>query len=76
MTSEMNSPERPGQAIFSVCVDEAVVNAATAASFKVTGAHFAGEFRDYITSDKRPQFSPSLKNATSCVALIDFDRDP
>jgi pilus assembly protein CpaE len=57
-------------------VDEAVVNAATSASFKVTGAHFAGEFRDYITSDKRPQFSPSLESAASCVALIDFDRDP
>jgi pilus assembly protein CpaE len=43
---------------------------------KIEGAHFAGEFRDYITSDKRPQFSPALKNAASCVALIDFDRDP
>jgi pilus assembly protein CpaE len=76
MTNESNVEERANQAIFSVCVDEAVVNAATSASFEVTGAHFAGEFRDYITSDKRPQFSPSLKNAASCVALIDFDRDP
>lgn len=76
MTGEMNSPDRPSQAIFSVCVEEAVVNAATTASFKVPGAHFAGEFRDYITANKRPQFSPSLKNAASCVALIDFDRDP
>lgn len=76
MTIPSNSAERLGQAIFSVCVDEAVVSAATSAIFKVAGAHFAGEFRDYITSDKRPQFSPSLKNASSCVALIDFDRDP
>ena len=72
----MNTPERSGQAIFSVCTDEAVVNAATAASFSVAGSHFEGEFRDYITSDKRPQFSPALKNAASCVALIDFDRNP
>jgi pilus assembly protein CpaE len=72
----MNVPERSGQAIFSVCADEAVVNAATAASFSVAGSHFEGEFRDYITSDKRPQFSPALKNAASCVALIDFDRNP
>ena len=71
MTDEMNSSERPDQAVFSVCADESVVTAATAASSKVSGAHFAGEFRDYITSDKRPQFSPSLKNAASCVALID-----
>ncbi|MDP9050243.1 MAG: AAA family ATPase [Acidobacteriota bacterium] len=76
MTGESDSAERATQAIFSVCADEAVVNAVTSASLKVTGAHFAGEFRDYITSDRRPQFSPSLKNAASCVALIDFDRDP
>jgi pilus assembly protein CpaE len=74
--NEMDTPDRPVQAIFSVCADEAVVNAATAASLKVAGAHFAGEFRDYITADKRPQFSPLLKNAVACVALIDFDRDP
>ena len=76
MTNDMNSPERPSQAIFSVCADEGAVSVAMAASLKVSGAHFAGEFRDYITADKRPQFSPTLKNATACVALIDFDRDP
>jgi pilus assembly protein CpaE len=76
MTTELSSPDRPNQAIFSVCVDQAVVDAATTAAFKVPGAHFTGEFRDYITANKRPQFSPALKNAASCVALIDFDRDP
>jgi pilus assembly protein CpaE len=68
--------ERSDQAIFSVCADEAVVSVATAASLKVSGALFAGEFHDYITAEKRPQFSPVLKNADTCVALIDFDRDP
>ena len=75
MTNDVTSSERPSQAIFSVCADEAAVNVAMAASLKVSGAHFAGEFRDYISSDKRPQFSPSLKNAVACVALIDFDHD-
>jgi pilus assembly protein CpaE len=68
--------ERPTQAIFSVCADEAVVNIATVAAFKLSGTQFAGEFRDYISAEKRPQFSPILKSAASCVALIDFDRDP
>jgi len=76
MSGEMVSLERPAQAIFSVCADEAVVNAATVASVKVSGALFAGQFHDYITAEKRPQFSPVLKNAESCVALIDFDRNP
>jgi len=76
MTSEANSVEQPTQAIFSVCADEAVVGAATTAASRVAGAIFAGEFRDYITAERRPQFSPVLKNAPSCVAVIDFDRDP
>jgi len=76
MTSETNSVEQPTQAIFSVCADETVVAAVTAAASKVPGAIFAGEFRDYITAERRPQFSPVLKNAPSCVAVIDFDRDP
>jgi pilus assembly protein CpaE len=76
VTNEGNTQERPNQAIFSVCADEATVNVAMAASLKVSGAQFAGEFRDYITADKRPQFSSTLKNAIACVALIDFDRDP
>jgi pilus assembly protein CpaE len=76
MTNEIETADRSTQAIFSVCADEAVVNVANAASLTIVGAQFAGEFRDYITADKRPQFSPLLKNATACVALIDFDRDP
>jgi len=75
MINENTPRERPSQAIFSVCADEATVQAATAACFLVSGAYFVGEFRDYITSDKRPQFSPVLKNAPACVALIDFDTD-
>src|ERR1035438_584160 len=74
MTADIK--ERPTQAIFSVCADEAVVNIATVAAFKLSGTQFAGEFRDYISAEKRPQFSPLLKSAASCVALIDFDRDP
>jgi len=76
MSNDTNLQERATQAVFSVCVDATVVDAATAAASNVSGAQFAGEFHDYITSDKRPQFSPLLKNAASCVALIDFDRDP
>jgi pilus assembly protein CpaE len=67
---------RATQAIFSVCADEDVVKVATSASLAIAGAQFAGEFRDYITAERRPQFSPVLKHAESCVALIDFDRNP
>jgi pilus assembly protein CpaE len=36
---------------------------------------FAGEFRDYITLERRPQFSQSIKGARGCLAFVDFDRD-
>jgi pilus assembly protein CpaE len=76
MIRKTNTTEHSTQAIFSVCADEEVVEVATSASMSIPGALFAGEFRDYITAEKRPQFSSLLKNADSCVALIDFDRDP
>jgi pilus assembly protein CpaE len=76
MIRRTNTTEHSTQAIFSVCADEDVVQVATSASMNIPGALFAGEFRDYITAEKRPQFSSLLKNADSCVALIDFDRDP
>jgi len=64
------------QAVFSVCADSSVVVAATAAAAQVPGSVFAGEFSDYITPDKRPQFSSFLNDVPSCVALIDCDKDP
>jgi pilus assembly protein CpaE len=64
------------QAIFCICADESTVTAAGVAALRVPGAVFAGEFHDYITAERRPQFSPLLKTAGSVVALIDFDRDP
>jgi pilus assembly protein CpaE len=72
----MSTQDRPIQAIFTVCADEGVIEIATAAAAKVSGAHFAGGFGDYITANRRPQFSPVLRNAISCVALVDFDADP
>jgi len=76
MTRKSNLAEHSTQAIFSVCADADVVQAATTAAANISAARFEGEFRDYITTERRPQFSAELKNSTNCVALIDFDRDP
>ncbi len=76
MNGNTSNTDHPSLAIFSVCADADLVSTATSAAFNISGAVYAGEFRDYITAEKRPQFSPVLKNAACCVALIDFDRDP
>jgi pilus assembly protein CpaE len=74
-----NSP-RPstsiGLALFSVCADRELVSAALDVTSGLAGAVFVGEFHDYITADKRPQFESSMSDAAACVALVDFDRSP
>lgn len=71
----MSQQERQVQAIFGVCAEDALMEVAAGAVLKVSGAQFAGGFRDYITADRRPQFSAVLRNALSCVALVDFDQN-
>jgi pilus assembly protein CpaE len=68
--------DHPAQAIFTVCADDATVLAVNTASFKTASASFVGEFHEYITADRRPQFASVLRNAATCVAVVDFDRDP
>ena len=67
--------EQISQAVFSVCASEEVAAAAIEAVSKVEGSEFIGQFQEYISADKRPQFPDSLLNAGGCVALIDCDRD-
>jgi pilus assembly protein CpaE len=68
-------PEQIVQAIFSVCAPEDVALAAMDAVSTVVGSEFIGQFQEYITAERRPQFPDSLKNAGGCVALIDCDKD-
>ena len=62
-------------AIFCVCPTQELLNGIMAASDLAPQTFFAGEFRDYITLEKRPQFSQAIKEARACLAFVDFDRD-
>jgi pilus assembly protein CpaE len=62
-------------ATFTVCADPVLSNIALAAPVYVPGVEFAGDFPEYLTKSRRPQFPPTIKEASSCVAFIDFDRD-
>lgn len=64
------------QAVFSVCATAETAASAAAAAQAVTGTEFVGEFHDYITGDKRPQFPSVINNSESVVALIECDRNP
>jgi pilus assembly protein CpaE len=64
------------QAVFCVGNEARTVEVAAEVAASLPGFFFAGAFADYITAEKRPQFPASMKTASVCVALIDFDRDP
>jgi pilus assembly protein CpaE len=64
------------QAVFSICASPDVTAAASAACEDFAGSGFAGEFSDYFSAERKPQFPPSMKDATGSVALVDCDRDP
>ncbi len=76
----MSATEQPvhqtRQAVFCVSQDDAVASVAASIVATVQDAVYFGEFRDYITAERRPQFSPELRRADACVALVDFDGDP
>lgn len=62
-------------ATFTVCADSTLSNIALSAPVYVPGVEFAGDFPEYLTKNRRPQFPPTIKASASCVAFIDFDRD-
>ncbi len=63
------------QVVFSVCATPDVTAAAHHAVGCVLGSEFVGEFQQYITADRRPQFTSAVRNAPGVVALVDCDRD-
>jgi len=76
MSKDALQSDQTMQAVFSVCASPDVAAAASAACGEVTGSSFVGEFHDYFSGDRRPEFTHALKAATGCVALVDCDRDP
>ena len=76
MSSAPMIVEKPVQGVFCVNTDDDVASLAGEAAAQVNGCMFFGEFRDYIAADRRPQFSPLLKQTKSVVALVDFDKNP
>jgi pilus assembly protein CpaE len=63
-------------AVFSVCASSEVSAACAAACAELAETKFVGEFRDYISPERRPQFAPAVLEAGCVVAIVDCDRDP
>lgn len=77
MSSRQQSAEQSPAvlALFAVCGDAEVSSLAAQMPELVSSVVYAGEFGEYITAARRPQFSQTVREAAASVALIDFDRD-
>jgi pilus assembly protein CpaE len=75
MATNSQTSEQMVQAVFSVCAAPDVSATTLTAVESVPGAEFIGEFKEYITAERRPEFSQAIKNAMGVVALIDCDSD-
>jgi pilus assembly protein CpaE len=73
--SKEHNPGHGTLAAFTVCADSELAGIAVSAA-NVPGMKYAGEFPDYITANRRLHFPPVIKQASACIAFIDFDRDP
>jgi pilus assembly protein CpaE len=62
-------------AVFTVCSDPDMGAIVAQAISRTPDLDFAGDFQDYITGDRRPQFPDSVMHASCSVALIDLDKD-
>ncbi len=76
MSKKPHNREFKTLATFTVCADSELSSAALSAPSYVPGVEFAGDFQEYITGSRRPHFPASFRRVDSCVAFIDFDRDP
>jgi len=68
--------EQVVQSVFSVCVPSELIVGMMDTIGSVAGSEFIGQFQEYITAEKRPQFPDAIKDAAGCVALIGCDADP
>ncbi len=60
---------------FTVCADPETAQRVMDGCARSSDTEFAGEFSDYISRSKRPQFSQRVRDSAASIALIDFDQD-
>lgn len=74
MTSKPNSSSAR-YTVFSVCADQQTVARLMEGCTDAVETEFAGEFHEYIARNRRPRFSPRVRNSAACIAVVNFDRN-
>ena len=76
MSTESVRTGQVSQAVFSICASPALTALAVQACSQISSSNFEGEFQEYFSADRELQFSPGVRAAADCVALIDCERNP
>jgi pilus assembly protein CpaE len=62
-------------ALLTVCLDQESIMQTALACKETRWALSRADFDSYLTAAERTVFSPAIKAAVACVALVDFDQD-
>ena len=63
-------------AAFIVSSDNELASLAASAVVYVPGIEYAGEFKSYLSRNRRPAFPAVVKQSRSSIAFVDFDQNP
>ncbi len=75
MTQVPNSASIPSVALITVGLDQTLADQIAETASEMLWAVHRWDCDGYISVDKRPPFSQSVKSSQYCIAVIDFDKD-
>jgi pilus assembly protein CpaE len=75
VTQAPNSASIPSVALITVGLDQTLADQIAETASEMLWAVHRWDCDGYISVDKRPPFSQSVKSSQYCIAVIDFDKD-
>jgi pilus assembly protein CpaE len=75
VTQVPNSASIPSVALITVGLDQTLADQIAETASEMLWAVHRWDCDGYISVDKRPPFSQSVKSSQYCIAVIDFDKD-
>jgi pilus assembly protein CpaE len=75
VTQVPNSASIPSVALITVGLDQTLADQIAETASEMLWAVHRWDCDGYISLDKRPPFSQSVKSSQYCIAVIDFDKD-
>ena len=75
MSSTPKNANVPDVALITIGLDPVLTEEISEAAAAMAWTVYRGDCEGYISAEKRPPFSQSVKSSQHCIAVIDFDKD-